>query len=194
MWLRERRRRRDVEPGSPMSETRVYVRPPTRADEQEFVALMRESRAFHRPWASAPTDEARYAAYLEDATRSDFEAFLVVRVADERIIGFFNVSQIVRGLFQSAYLGYAAAERFAGQGYMREGLELVLRTAFLDLGLHRLEANIQPENQASIALAKGAGFQREGFSPRYLKISGRWRDHERWALLAEDWRAARQSD
>jgi ribosomal-protein-alanine N-acetyltransferase len=65
----------------------------------------------------------------------------------------------------------------------------VLRNAFLNLRLHRVEANIQPDNHPSIALAKGAGFHREGFSPRYLKIGGRWRDHERWAILAEDWRA-----
>jgi ribosomal-protein-alanine N-acetyltransferase len=77
---------------------------------------------------------------------------------------------------------------YAGQGYMREAIELVLREAFLNLRLHRIEANIQPGNHASIALARGAGFSREGFSPRYLKIGGRWRDHERWAILAEDWR------
>jgi ribosomal-protein-alanine N-acetyltransferase len=72
---------------------------------------------------------------------------------------------------------------------MREGIELVLHDAFAVLRLHRIEANIQPGNHASIALARGAGFSREGFSPRYLKIGGRWRDHERWAILAEDWRA-----
>jgi len=63
----------------------------------------------------------------------------------------------------------------------------VLRHAFVMLRLHRVEANIQPGNRASIALAEGAGFRREGFSPRYLKIGGRWRDHERWAILAEEW-------
>jgi ribosomal-protein-alanine N-acetyltransferase len=71
---------------------------------------------------------------------------------------------------------------------MREGIELVLRDAFLTLRLHRIEANIQPGNDASIALARGAGFSRNGFSPRYLKIGGRWRDHKRLAILAEDWR------
>ena len=81
------------------------------------------------------------------------------------------------------------ASVYANQGYMREGIELVLREAFLNLRLHRIEANIQPGNHASIALARGAGFSREGFSPRYLKIGGRWRDHERWAILADDWRA-----
>jgi ribosomal-protein-alanine N-acetyltransferase len=149
---------------------------------------MRASRSFHRPWASAPTDSDRFTAYLVDSRRADFEAFLVCRRSDDAIIGFFNLSQITRGSLQSAYLGYAAGKRFAGLGYMREGLELVLRAAFQDLRLHRLEANIQPGNKASVALARGTGFKREGFSPRYLKIGGRWRDHERWALLAEEWR------
>ena len=153
---------------------------------------MRASRAFHRPWATAPTDDDRFAAYLADARRPDFEALLVCRHADGAIIGFFNLSQITRGLLQSAYLGYAAGKPFAGQGYMRDGLELVLRHAFLTLRLHRVEANIQPGNRASIALAAGAGFRREGFSPRYLKIGGRWRDHERWAILAEEWRGAHE--
>jgi len=182
------RQQQEERPAPRASELRVYVRAPVARDEHEFVALMRESRSFHRPWASAPTDAARFAAYLQDAARPDFEAFLVCRLQDDGIVGFFNVSQITRGSLQSAYLGYAAASRYAHQGYMREGIELVLRAAFLELGLHRLEANIQPGNRASIALARGAGFRREGFSPRYLKIEGRWRDHERWALLADDWR------
>src|SRR5581483_5659563 len=167
---------------------RVYLRAPAPADQPEFVALMRTSRSFHRPWATAPTDEDRFAAYLADARRPDFEALLVCRIEDEAILGFFNLSQITRGYLQSAYLGYAVGKPFAGQGYMSAGIELVLRHALSTLRLHRIEANIQPDNHASIALASRAGFRREGFSPRYLKIGGRWRDHERWAVLAEDWR------
>lgn len=168
---------------------RVYLRSPTRSDESEFVTVMRASRSFHRPWATAPTDSERFAAYLADSRRTDFEALLVCRAEDEAILGFFNLSHVTRGLLQSAYLGYAVAKSYAGYGYMREGLELVLRHAFVTLRLHRIEANIQPGNKASIALARGAGFRREGFSPRYLKIGGRWRDHERWAILADEWRA-----
>ena len=154
---------------------------------------MRASRSFHRPWATAPTDTDRFVAYLTDASRADFEALLVCRGEDDAILGFFNLSHITRGLLQSAYLGYAVGRPFAGNGYMREGMELVLRQAFGTMRLHRVEANIQPGNKASIALAQGAGFRREGFSPRYLKIGGRWRDHERWAILADEWRD-RQGD
>ena len=168
--------------------SRVFLRAPARDDRDEFIALMRASRSFHSPWATAPTDEERFAAYLADARRADFEALLLCRRSDGAIMGFFNLSQIVRRGFQSAYLGYAVGKPFAGQGYMRDGLELVLRHAFTTLRLHRIEANIQPANASSLALAKGAGFRREGFSPRYLKIGGRWRDHERWAILAEEWR------
>jgi ribosomal-protein-alanine N-acetyltransferase len=183
------------QPGQPAAPTkaptaaRVYLRAPERSDRGEFITLMRASRAFHRPWATAPTDEEAFDAYIVDSRRPDFEAMLVCRHEDNAILGFFNLSHITRGSLQSAYLGYAVASTFANQGYMREAIELVLREAFVTLRLHRVEANIQPGNQASIALARGAGFSREGFSPRYLKIGGRWRDHERWAILAEDWRA-----
>jgi ribosomal-protein-alanine N-acetyltransferase len=167
---------------------RVFLRSPAPSDRDEFITLMRASRSFHRPWATAPTDDDRFDAYLTDSRRVDFEAMLLCRSEDLAILGFFNLSQIVRRSFHSAYLGYAVGKPYAGHGYMREGIELVVRRAFTDLKLHRIEANIQPGNQASIALARGAGFQREGFSPRYLKIGGRWRDHERWAILADDWR------
>jgi len=104
------------------------------------------------------------------------------------LIGVVNISDMVRGSFCSAYLGYYAFAPHAGHGYMSAGLALVLRHAFRDLRLHRLEANIQPGNLASIRLVERHGFLKEGFSPNYLKVSGRWRDHERWALLRENWR------
>jgi len=96
----------------------------------------------------------------------------------------YNLSNIVRGLFQSGYLGYYAFAGYERRGYMTQGLEAVVRHAFKTLKLHRLEANIQPGNVASIALVRACGFEKEGYSPRYLKIGGRWRDHERWAIRA----------
>ena len=114
------------------------------------------------------------------------QTLVVCRNDDGAIVGVFTLSQIVRRLFQSAYLGYYAMRPFEGQGYMAEGLRLVLRHAFRRMKLHRVEANIQPENMASIALVKRAGFRLEGFSPRYLKVAGRWRDHQRWAILSDE--------
>lgn len=111
---------------------------------------------------------------------------LIRRREDDAIIGAVELSQIARGGFQSAYLGYHLGAPFQGQGYMTEALQLAMRHAFRVLKLHRLEANIQPSNRSSIALVKRLGFRREGYSRRYLKVSGRWRDHERWAILAED--------
>jgi [ribosomal protein S5]-alanine N-acetyltransferase len=137
---------------------------------------------------SSITTREGFADYIERCGQSDFEGFLVCRKEDDAIVGSINLSQIFRGGFKSAYLGYQVGEPFAGRGYMTEAIELVLRYAFREMKLHRLEANIQPENGASIAIVKRAGFTKEGYSRRYLKISGRWRDHERWAIVMEDWR------
>jgi [ribosomal protein S5]-alanine N-acetyltransferase len=170
---------------------RVLLRPPTAADGDEFTSSMRASRAHHRPWIYMPETAERYAAYLSRVDDPRAAPFLACRVDDGAIVGFLNISEIVRGSFKSAFLGYGGVARFAGQGYMTEAMWLVLHEAFVTLGLHRLEANIQPGNEASIKLAKRCGFELEGFSPRYLKVGGRWRDHERWAIREETWRAAR---
>lgn len=167
----------------------MYVRAPAADDEREFIALMRASRSFHRPWASAPTDRDRFRAYVTDAARSDFVAMLVCRTEDDAIIGFFNLSQLAQGAGQCAYLGYAIGKRYAGHGYMRDAIKLVLRVAFVDYELDCVEANIQSENYASVSLAEGAGFFRDDCPPRYLKIAGQWRDHDRWVLTAEQWRS-----
>jgi [ribosomal protein S5]-alanine N-acetyltransferase len=172
-----------------VGQPRVNVRPPARVDRAEFLAAMRNSQELHRPWLTAVTTDEGFDALLERVHSERHEPLLVCRVGDGAIVGFVNISEIIRGGFQSAFVGYGAVAAQARQGYMREGIQLVLARAFDQLGLHRLEANIQPGNQASIALVRGAGFVREGFSERYLLIEGRWRDHERWAISAERWRA-----
>ncbi len=167
---------------------RVELRAPTYADQAEFLASMRASRDLHRPWAFPPTTPQAYEMMMERIGDPRYEPLLACRRSDRVIVGFFNLGEIVRGYFQSAYLGYNAVAAYAGQGYMSEGLQLVLARAFGELGLHRVEANIQPQNHASINLVRRAGFVREGYSERYLKIGGRWRDHERWAIRKELWR------
>ena len=109
---------------------------------------------------------------------------VVCRRGSDELVGIVNITNVVLGLFRSAYVGYYAFAGFERQGLMREGMRAAIRHAFTTLKLHRLEANIQPENVASVAFAKSCGFTKEGYSPRYLKIGGRWRDHERWAVLS----------
>jgi ribosomal-protein-alanine N-acetyltransferase len=167
---------------------------PRRSDRAEFLELVHASTAFHRPWTYPPSDAAGFRRMLERNKRDDYDAQLLRREDDDAIVGIFELSGIMRGFFHSAYLGYWVGEPFARQGYMTEGMRLLLRHAFGELRLHRVEANIQPGNEPSLALARTSGFRREGFSPRYLKIGGRWRDHERWAILADDWRSRPPDD
>jgi ribosomal-protein-alanine N-acetyltransferase len=165
---------------------------PREGDGAEFVELNRASRALYGGLASTLVTLDAFNRYLEACRRPNFVGLLLRRREDGAILGSINVSEIVRGAFQSAYLGYQTGAPFARQGYMTEGLELALHYGFVRLKLHRLEANIQPDNRPSLALVSRLGFTREGLSRRYLKIGGRWRDHERWAILAEDWRRARR--
>jgi ribosomal-protein-alanine N-acetyltransferase len=175
----------------------VCLRAPRKADAPAFLAAVRASRKLHGAWVHPPTTPARFAEFVRrfgsfatrDPMTADHVGLLVCRCDDDAIVGVFNLTEIVRGGFQSAYIGYYAFSPHAGAGYMAEGLELTLAVAFRALKLHRVEANIQPSNLRSLALARDAGFVREGFSRRYVRIAGRWRDHVRMALLAEDWRA-----
>lgn len=168
---------------------RVYLRPPVKRDAAEFTSLNRLSASFHRGLASPPKTYEQFLTFMTRARRADSVCFLICRLEDNAIVGAINLSQIFHGPFRSAYLGYYVGAPFANRGYMTEALQLMLQYAFKKIKLHRLEANIQPGNTGSIALVRRAGFKREGYSPRYLKICGRWRDHERWAITVEDWRS-----
>ena len=170
---------------------RVYLRPPRIDDTGAFLAAVRASRALHGSWTKPPSTKARYEAWVTRfAPRGDaptHAAYLLFRSEDHALLGVFNFSEIVRGAFLSTYLGYMGFLPHAGKGYMTEGMALALDVAFRKLALHRVEVNIQPTNKRSLALAERVGFTREGFSRRYVKIAGRWRDHVRYAMLSEDW-------
>jgi len=153
-----------------------------------FLASVRRSRELHRNLVSPPGTPKRFRAYLASLQSASRLSRLVVTQASDEIVGVVTVSEIVRGAFRSAYLGYYGFVPHVGRGFMRQGMEQVIRHCFGELRLHRLEANIQPGNLPSIALVRRLGFRLEGYSPRYLKVAGRWRDHERWAILAEEWR------
>ena len=175
---------------------RVYLRPPRVDDASAFLAAARASRSLHGPWTKPPSTRARYEAWLARfSAKGDLPThvgYLLLRKDDHALLGVFNFSEIVRGAFLSTYLGYMGFLPHAGKGYMTEGMALALDVAFRKLRLHRVEVNIQPTNARSLALAKRIGFAHEGFSRRYVKIAGRWRDHERYAMLAEDWKNLRK--
>ncbi|MGW5671137.1 GNAT family N-acetyltransferase [Micromonospora sp. NPDC003776] len=166
------------------ADDRVGIRRPRPADEAEFIAAARRSRELHHPWLTAPDDPERYAAYLRKIRRSTDSGFLFCDRPTGGIAGYANISGIVLGALRGGYLGYAAFLPYAGTWHASAGVRLVIEHAFSALGLHRLEANIQPGNEPSKRLAKRLGFRLEGFSPDYLFIDGAWRDHERWAITA----------
>jgi len=169
----------------------VYLRAPVAGDRDEFLQLNRKSTRLFRSLASPMTSPRAFSAYLKRSEKPDFVGLLICRRVDDAIVGCVNLSQIVGGVFQSAYMGYKVFAPYARQGYMTSAMPLVLRLVFRTLKLHRVEANIQPTNAPSLAVVRRAGFRREGYSPRYLKIAGRWRDHERGALLVDDWKKTR---
>jgi ribosomal-protein-alanine N-acetyltransferase len=167
---------------------RVIINRVQSQDGAELVAANLASIALHEPWVSPCRDFASFQGYLLRCDGDRSIGFIAQERESNRIAGVINLSEIVRGFFQSAYMGYYAVAGMNGQGLMSEAVGRVVSYAFTDLGLHRVEANIQPRNEPSRALVKRLGFQQEGYSPRYLKINGEWRDHERWAILSEDWR------
>ena len=163
----------------------AFLQTPAPRHEHEFLAAVVRSRRLHGAWVTAPSSSAEYRLYLKERQGPRHVKHFICDDLGQ-LCGVINLSEIVRGSFQSGYLGYYALAPHAGKGFMSAGLELVLTRAFGELGLHRLEANIQPRNKRSIALVRAAGFRLEGLSRRYLRIGGRWRDHERWAITVED--------
>jgi [ribosomal protein S5]-alanine N-acetyltransferase len=165
---------------------RLLLRPPRPADYREYAAVMKKNGALHERWSNPTAGRAQFNDYLRSNPAENFFRFLICRREDKTIVGMISLFHIVRRSLQSACVGYVIAAPHTRQGHGTEALLLVLDFAFKKLKLHRVEANIHPDNVASIALARRAGFQLEGCSRRYLKVRGQWRDHERWAILKED--------
>jgi ribosomal-protein-alanine N-acetyltransferase len=167
---------------------KVYLRHPRASDLAELSELYAVSRNHLRGLASTEFGPAQFERMMTDAEMESNEYFLICAADTQAIAGTINLSQIFRKSFQNAYLGYMLGAGHTGRGYMSDAVSIVLRFAFADLKLHRIEANVQPSNLPSIRVLERNGFTKEGFSKRYLKIGGRWRDHERWAIIAEDWK------
>lgn len=161
----------------------VQLQPVMGSDASELIAANCANQNYHRPWVTPFRDQAGFDVWFGRIVTGPNIGLLARESASKRIVGVINLNEIVMGAFRSAYLGYYGMADFSQRGLMTQALRMAIDFAFSQIGLHRLEANIQPANGASIALVRKSGFQQEGFSERYLQIDGEWRDHERWALL-----------
>ena len=164
----------------------IALTPARLVDRADAVQANLDSRDYHRPWVEPFIDAAGFDDWLARSLTGPNIGLIAREQTFGSIVGIVNLNEIVARAFQSAYLGYYGIARHAGQGCMTEAVRQAVRLAFDELGLHRIEANIQPGNSRSIALVKRLGFRLEGYSPRYLRTGGQWRDHERWAILADD--------
>jgi [ribosomal protein S5]-alanine N-acetyltransferase len=172
-------------PEPPLSGVRVLLRAPISSDYGDWTKLRRESRNFLEPWEpSWARDELERAAYRERLSRYARERrdgsghiYFIFLAQSGQLIGGITLGHIKRGVAQSGVIGYWMGEKFAGQGYMSEAVDVIKRHAFGPLALHRLEAACIPDNERSVRLLKKAGFELEGRFRSYLKINGRWRDH-----------------
>ncbi|OAE48919.1 GNAT family N-acetyltransferase [Agrobacterium tumefaciens] len=165
--------------------SKVILSRAVKADADALINANRKSAEYHSPWVKPFIDHEGFDAWYGKTLTGPNLGFIIREANTGAIVGVVNLSEIVWGVFRSAYLSYYGTVDWSRQGLMTDGVRSACRHAFDDLGLHRLEANIQPDNAASLALVKRIGFKKEGFSTQYLKISGSWRDHERWALLAD---------
>lgn len=164
---------------------RIVIRQLTLGDREDFIELVRLSEEFLHPWVYLPSTASKFDEYIKRFDGETGEAMLICTREHGDIVGAVSISNIVREPYQRGILGYNAFASSAGQGYVPEGLRLVFRFAFADLGLHRLEADIQPGNDRSLRLARKVGLRREGYSPGFIHIRGAWKDHERWAITSD---------
>lgn len=177
---------------------RVEVRPPTPADAAAYADAV--TRSERRLADFAIPDPNNLPVVLENQSPT-YRTFMVLALDPEGshgLVGRINIANVVGGSFRSASIGYDSYDPYAGRGLFAEGLRLTVDIAFDDqphgMGLHRIEANIQPANHRSAGLARSLGFVHEGFSRAFLHLPGPdgrrdWRDHERFTMLSSDWPA-----
>jgi ribosomal-protein-alanine N-acetyltransferase len=174
---------------------RTMLRSPERGDWQQWAQLRGESRTFLVPWEPTWSPDAltraayrrRLSRYALDWRVDQGYSFFLFRLEDGALVGGIGLSNVRRGVAETGSLGYWVGERYARQGYMSEGLRLMLAFVFQHLRLHRVEAATLPHNQASRGLLLKTGFREEGYAREYLCIDGRWQDHVLFGLLRDEW-------
>lgn len=179
------------EPALTLEGEQVRLRPPRMSDHRDWAELRRASREFLQPWEPIwPTDDLsrasfrrRLSIYGRDMELGQGYAFFVFDRRDDTLVGGVNLRDVRRGVAQMGSLGYWAGAPFVRRGYTLDGVRTVVRFAFAQLALHRVEAACIPENEASRGLLLKAGFEPEGRARAYLKINGRWCDHLLFGLI-----------
>jgi ribosomal-protein-alanine N-acetyltransferase len=166
---------------------KVFLRYISETDFDEFIELNKLSIDFYKGVTTPVLDKQSFEIYQSRNSVESNECFVICQNVDNKIVGAINLTQIFRKAFQNCYLGYQLGVNYIGKGFMTEAILLILQHAFENLKLHRVEANVQPHNLASIKVLQRCGFTKEGFSRKYLKIEDIWCDHERWAIIFEDY-------
>jgi ribosomal-protein-alanine N-acetyltransferase len=183
-------------PSVRLANDRIHLRRPTGGDWPAWAELRAASRDFLRPWEPTWTADAlsrsafrrRLQRYAVDWREDLGYSFVLVRNEDDRLLGGIGLSNLRRGVAETASVGYWIGQAFARQRYMEAALGLILAHGFDQLGLHRIEAACLPSNTPSRNLLAKLRFREEGYAKRYLCIDGRWQDHVLHALLADEWR------
>lgn len=173
---------------------KVFMRAPMERDWRDYAEIRAASRKFLEPWEPTwPSDALSRDAFYRRMNRytSDWRndtgySMFLFDQDSSALVGGISLSNVRRGVAQCGTLGYWMGEAYAGQGYMHEGLRLMLRFAFDELMLHRTEAACLPHNEPSRNLLLGCGFSQDGHAKKYLKIRGVWQDHLLFSLLSED--------
>ncbi len=158
----------------------------TRGEGAELAAANRANRSRHLPWMQPPADDAAFTAWHQGALTGPHVNLIARETAGRAIVGVVCLENIVGGAFWSCDLSYYGMAGFEGRGLMTAAVRLALRHAFGQLGLHRVEAAVRPENASSLALLARLGFRPEGRAAAYIWVDGDWRDHDRFALLRTD--------
>ena len=172
----------------------IYLRFVEPNDAKAALAYLERNREFFRPFDPyRPPEhfsEAGQRSLLEASTKrradGDEYPFGIFLTADDSLIGRVTLSNIVRRAFQNAYIGYSLDREHNGRGFMTAAVSATVDFAFGPGDLHRVQAAVMPDNIPSIRVVEKAGFRKEGFAPNYLRINGRWRDHNLYATTTED--------
>ncbi|MCM3628564.1 GNAT family N-acetyltransferase [Paenibacillus glycanilyticus] len=177
-----------------MQSSRIELRTIGPGDARALLELRLRNRAFFQPFEPV-RDEKHYTIEEQakelangEAAAEQGQAYIygIFLPEFDELIGRIALTGVSKGAFQNAYLGYFIDEAHNGQGYATAAVSLIVRKAFDELNLHRIQAGVMPRNERSVRVLQKAGFRQEGLAQRYLKINGIWEDHLLFAITSED--------